>query len=70
VARADVRRYEEAFAARERAIAIDPECADAHWKLALCRLLLGDFTRGWEGYEWRWKQNQAAKFKRNYAQPL
>ena len=70
VALADLTRYGEASAAYERAIAIDPECADAHWNLALCRLLLGDFLRGWEGYEWRWKQDQVAKFKRHYPQPL
>ena len=70
VALADLKRYSEAFAAYERAIEIDPQCADAHWNLALCRLLLGDFERGWEGYEWRWKQDQVAKFKRHYPQPL
>ncbi len=70
VALADLKRYDEAIAAYEHSIAIDPEYADAHWNLALCRLLLGDFARGWEGYEWRWKQDQVARFKRNYPQPL
>jgi hypothetical protein len=33
-------------------------------------LLLGDFARGWAGYEWRWKQEQVARYKRDYPQPL
>ncbi len=67
---ADLRRYGEAIAAYEQAIAIDAEHADAQWNLALCRLLLGDFERGWAGYEWRWKQDQVARFRRDYPQPL
>ena len=67
---ADLRRYDEAMAAYQQAIAIDPEHADAQWNLALCRLLLGDFERGWAGYEWRWKQDQVARFRRDYPQPL
>ena len=66
----DLRRYDEAIAAFERSIALDPEYADAHWNLALYRLLLGDFARGWAGYEWRWQQDQVARFKRDYSQPL
>ncbi len=66
----DLRRYDEAIAAYERSIAIDPDYADAHWNLALHRLLLGDFARGWVGYEWRWRQDQVARFKRDYPQPL
>ncbi len=66
----DLKRFDEAIAAYERATAIDPEHADAHWNLALCRLLLGDFARGWVGYEWRWKQEQVARYKRSYLQPL
>jgi hypothetical protein len=34
----------------------------------VCRLLIGDFDRGWKQHEWRWetKSNQ----KRNFVQPL
>lgn len=70
VALADLRRYDEAIAAYEQSIAIDPQYADAQWNLAICRLLLGDFARGWAGYEWRWQQEQVARFKREYPQPL
>lgn len=70
VALADLKRYDEAIAAYEQAIAIDPQYADAQWNLAICRLLLGDFARGWAGYEWRWQQEQVARFRRDYPQPL
>ena len=34
-----------------------------------CDLLTGDFERGWEEYEWRWKYKTMALAKRNFAQP-
>lgn len=70
VALADLQRYDEAIAAYEQSIAVDPQYADAQWNLAICRLLLGDFARGWAGYEWRWQQEQVARFKRDYPRPL
>jgi tetratricopeptide (TPR) repeat protein len=37
------------------AIAQAPELASAHWNDGVCRLLLGDFPRGWAGFAWRWR---------------
>ena len=37
------------------ALAADPSYADAHWHLADLHLLLGEYERGWEEFEWRWK---------------
>jgi tetratricopeptide (TPR) repeat protein len=39
----------------ERALAIDPQFPGAHFGIAEAALLLGDFARGWEEYEWRWR---------------
>jgi tetratricopeptide (TPR) repeat protein len=39
----------------ERAIALEPDLARAHFNLALERLALGDYERAWPEYEWRWK---------------
>jgi hypothetical protein len=38
----------------------------------LCDLLAGNFKEGWQGYEWRWKVENASSFKhiRNFPQPL
>jgi tetratricopeptide (TPR) repeat protein len=46
-------RYRDALAGAESALALDPQFADAHLSASLCRLLLGDFERGWAEYEWR-----------------
>ena len=48
-------RWDEALASYDQAIAIDPSYADAQYNRALLQLFLGDFTNGWKGYEWRWK---------------
>jgi hypothetical protein len=48
-------RPEAALQALERAIALAPDYADAHWNRALTLLLAGDFAQGWPAYEWRWR---------------
>lgn len=35
------------------ALALDADCAEAHFGLANAALLQGDLAAGWEGYEWR-----------------
>ena len=66
----ELQRFEEALASYDRALALRPDFAEAHFNEALCRLLIGDFDRGWEEYEWRWETGQLRKGKRNFAQPL
>jgi tetratricopeptide (TPR) repeat protein len=46
-------RLEEALAEYDRALALRPDHAGAHFHRGLARLLLGDFARGWEDYEFR-----------------
>ena len=62
-------RFDEALESFARAIAVRPAFADAHFHDALCRLLTGDFLRGWEKYEWRWETDQLRDEKRNFMQP-
>ena len=50
-----LRHPEEALASYARALALAPEDAEAHWNEALARLSAGDYERGWEKYEWRWR---------------
>jgi len=52
-----LKRLDEAIESYDRALSITPDHAEAHWNLSLLRLLTGDFARGWEGYEWGWKNN-------------
>ncbi|HWP25853.1 MAG TPA: tetratricopeptide repeat protein [Xanthobacteraceae bacterium] len=70
VALLEQRRLTDALADIERAIALKPDYAQAHFNAAHCRLLTGDFERGWEENEWRWETAQVRKSKRNFAQPL
>ena len=64
------KRFAEALSSYDDAIALRPDFADAHFNEALCRLVTGDFTRGWEKYEWRWQTTQIGDHKRTVAQPL
>jgi len=66
----DLMRCEEALASVSRALALRPDFAGAHFNEALCRLLIGDFERGWQKHEWRWQTDQLANERRNFRQPL
>lgn len=50
-----------AIAIYERLIDTNPVDADAHACLGICRLLIGDFKRGWPEYEWRLKTKSMAE---------
>lgn len=45
-----LKRYDEALASYDLAVAIKPDYAEAHHNKSLCQLLLGDFTNGWRNY--------------------
>jgi Tfp pilus assembly protein PilF len=46
-------RIEEAMRDFEHALALKPDLPEDHSNLGALQLLLGDFERGWEGYEYR-----------------
>ncbi len=48
-------RFEDALASYAQALQIQPDYAEVHRNVALIRLLLGDFDRGWPEFEWRWR---------------
>ena len=47
--------HEEAILNYDKAIAVQPSYADAYLNKSHNLLLTGDFTNGWNLYEWRWK---------------
>jgi len=49
----EIGRLPEAFADFDRALALRPDFPLAAFHRAMARLLVGDFERGWEGYELR-----------------
>jgi tetratricopeptide (TPR) repeat protein len=68
----DLMQWEEALRSYDRAIDIDPQFADAQYNRAVTQLFCGDFSRGWRGFEWRWKNAQRLGIgeARDFSQPL
>lgn len=46
---------DEAIASAEAALGVEPNFPGAHFGIAEASLLRGDFGRGWEEYEWRFR---------------
>jgi len=66
----ELKRFDEALASYARAIALRPDFAQAHYNDAVCRMLTGDFDRGWQKLEWGWDTAQLKNLKREFSQPL
>jgi Flp pilus assembly protein TadD len=62
-------RLPEAIAACRAAIALRPDYAGAHRNLALSLLLNGEFSEGWQEYEWRGKNRSGRPLRHPYSQP-
>ncbi|MBU6257244.1 MAG: tetratricopeptide repeat protein [Burkholderiales bacterium] len=56
IALLDLGRLDEARQAFAELVAARPDHAEAHWRLAWCLLLAGDFEPGWREFEWRWRR--------------
>jgi tetratricopeptide (TPR) repeat protein len=66
----ELKRFEAALASYDRAIALRPDYAQAHFNEAVCRMLIGDFDRGWQKFEWGWETEELKNAKRTFSQPL
>ncbi|MDR3539329.1 MAG: tetratricopeptide repeat protein [Acetobacteraceae bacterium] len=51
-----------ALASYEQAMAQQPDDPWFHWNAGLCRLLMGDYARGWSDYEWRLRAIATPRF--------
>jgi hypothetical protein len=60
---------DEALKAHETAVERDPANAGAQYNLALTQLRLGDWERGWTGYEARWRFREVHRKPRVFKQP-
>lgn len=65
----DMGRDEDALQAHRLAAECDPASAGAAYNLALTQLRLGDWRRGWPGYEARWRFREVHRGPRVFAQP-
>lgn len=64
-------RRDDALRSYAEAQRCAPDYADAHWNESLCRLLIGDYARGWEKYEWRWRTGTYVRGERpRFSVPL
>ena len=62
-------RRADALADCDAALTQDPTHALAHWNAAIICLGLGDYTRGWREWEWRWQAPDFARHRRVFKQP-
>ncbi len=66
----EAKQYQQAVLYYEKAITLQPDYGLTHWNFGMCLLLLGDLTRGWREYHWRWRvPTYQARF-RNFDVPL
>jgi tetratricopeptide (TPR) repeat protein len=65
----DMGRMDEALRAHETAVEHDPSHPGALYNLALTRLRLGDWERGWPAYEARWRFREVHRSPRVFRQP-
>ncbi len=63
-------RHEEALRSYEQACELEPGHAAARRSQAFCRLLMGDFERGWEQQESRWLTGETLMRRRHADRPL
>ncbi|NTW52808.1 MAG: tetratricopeptide repeat protein [Chlorobiaceae bacterium] len=66
----ELNQLDAALDSFDKAITIIPDLAEAHLNKSLILLLEGDFRRGWELYEWRWKVSRLASALNGFTQPL
>lgn len=62
-------RLDQAASVLDDAIRILPDAAPLHCDRALVRLQQGDFARGWEEYEWRWRSGSDGLIRREFSLP-
>jgi hypothetical protein len=58
------------LASYSKALELRKDFADAHFNQAIALLTIGDFRRGFEKYEWRWRRTGMPAPRRNYGRPL
>ena len=66
----NIKQFDAALASYDQAIQLKPDYAEAYWNKSLGLLLHGDFDRGWELYEWRWRKDDPNFKGRGFTMPL
>ncbi|HWA39921.1 MAG TPA: tetratricopeptide repeat protein [Burkholderiales bacterium] len=63
-------RHDESLAAYDRAIALQPDFAEARFNRSMVLLQTADYARGWPEYEWRLKTPTHGGSAARFAQPM
>jgi tetratricopeptide (TPR) repeat protein len=66
----DLKQFDAAIASYDKAIQLKPGYVEVYWNNSLALLRLGDFSRGWELYEWRWRRDDSIFEGRGFTKPL
>lgn len=69
ISAADRLEYHEAIRCYDRALARSPHNSTALWNRTLAYLAIGDYERGWPGYENRWRLVHFALDRREFPTP-
>jgi tetratricopeptide (TPR) repeat protein len=64
-----VRLSDQAVACYQQALALAPNHAEAHYNLGRALLARGDFSAGWQEFEWRWQTQALLSARRLFQQP-
>ncbi len=67
---AALNRLDEAVDSYGKVSALRKDDADANFNEALALLTLGDYRRGFEKYEWRWRRSGMPAQRRSHGRPL
>ena len=70
VALQELNQMDAALASYDQTIALKPDFAEAYWNKSLALLVIGDFEKGWELFEWRWQYEAFTSPRRHFRQPL
>ncbi len=62
-------RMDEALEFYKKSLAQKPDYVEAQFSLGLAYLAMGDFEKGWCGYQWRLKKSDRATYK-TFSEPL
>jgi tetratricopeptide (TPR) repeat protein len=66
----ELRELDEALINFNKSIEIDPSYPTAYFSKALLLLLSGQFEKGLDLYEWRWKDPSTGQAMRNFIEPV
>jgi len=65
----EIRQHQAAMENYRQAIALQPGLRIAHRNLSHLHLLLGDYEKGWEEFEWRLRNNKGEGYQRTFKEP-